>query len=130
MGKNIMIYFDDECIELIGNIEGRGTLVNQLVKDHFSNEIESLIRKSQMINLQLEEVNNKIQKIREMKNQSEITSRKKQQLTNEELRKKEFAAKFNQLKDDGKITIDEWSDCFDTSGLNIDKAQQIMNEKM
>lgn len=40
-----MIYLDNEADELIGSLEGKGTIINNLIKDHFANDEETLRRK-------------------------------------------------------------------------------------
>jgi len=101
MGKNIMIYFDDEAIDLVEKIEGRGTLINQLVKDHFSNDIEFLERKLKTLDL---EKSITLKKLDVMKNQKiEIQQRQieKSRCTNkliENREKREIEARTTYLK--------------------------------
>jgi len=42
MGKNMSLYLSDDVLELIGAIEGKGTLINELIREHFSNDEETL----------------------------------------------------------------------------------------
>lgn len=129
MGKNLTIYFDDEALSYIEAIDGKGTLLNQLVKEHFGNDIENLKRKASSLNLEIEQINNKIQKIRENADLNNRIKREKEQQTEAQIQKKEFIIFFNTLKNTEQITIDEWAECFDKNGIIIDKAKGLLHGK-
>ncbi len=48
MGKNQTIYFNDNSIELLGDIEGKGTLINKLIEEHFSSDEDILQRRVEL----------------------------------------------------------------------------------
>ena len=63
-----MVYFDNEAEELLGSIEGKGTLINQLIKDHFSSTDEDYIRrKIEEKNHELEFLQKKLDKLIEIR---------------------------------------------------------------
>jgi hypothetical protein len=125
MGKNLTIYFDEESIDYIEKVEGKGTLINQLIKDHFSNDLENLIRRSKELNFQLEEINNKIEKIRNNKNALEMDRRRKTLKSIEQQEKDELASIIQNLLKEDKITLEEWESCFDLNGIIKEKAKEL-----
>lgn len=61
MGKNITIYFNDEVLELIEKIDGKGTLINQIIIDHFSNDEDVLRRNMERLDRELNIVRAKLE---------------------------------------------------------------------
>jgi protein-disulfide isomerase-like protein with CxxC motif len=125
MGRNLTIYFDDECLGYIEKIEGKGTLINNLVKEHFSNDIENLIIRSKNLNMQIEDVNNKIEKIRKLKTENELSSRKRMQQTEFSKQKDNCAQMVRELLIDEKITQEEWEALFDSNGIKLKEALEV-----
>jgi len=108
MGKNLTIYFNDECLELIEAIEGKGTLINQLILDHFANDEENLrlkIDKAEMEFNQLRARLNVKIKHREMLAAKKLEVHK---LSQEEQERQNRLAKHQMAWENSEITDEEY----------------------
>lgn len=127
MGKNITIYFDDECCELIEKIEGKGTLINQLVKEHFSNDEEVLQRKLKAVDIERTLILKKLDEKQNIKARLNALKTKESDLTKAQRTKQQVKDFLLKIYQEDKITDDQYNDCFDINGLIFNKAMDLIN---
>lgn len=60
-----MIYFDDECLQYVEMLENRGTLINHLVKEHFSNSEDVIKTRIEALRLEQAQLETKLIKSKE-----------------------------------------------------------------
>ena len=130
MGKNYTIYFHDDVVVNIEGLEGKGTLINQLVKDHFSNDEEILYRKIEETERTLSHLRTKYEGVREGKRQ---VREKEMQFKEVTIQMKEVGYLKTQLQrmwKDDEITDDDYWSCFDSGGLIIIERTKEVIEKV
>ena len=113
MGKNVSLYLDDDSEELVGSIDGRGTLINNLIKEHFSNDEDFLQRKLRALEIEINSVRAKLkskweEKAKIAKEREEELSKPKP-ISNEQQRQIDMWAEA--LKE-GKISQEEHDKAF------------------
>jgi hypothetical protein len=127
MGKNHSIYFDDETDSLVGSVEGKGTLINQLIKDYFSNDEEVLRRKLEKIDIERTAILKKLEAKQNERARKLLEGQKKQQLTKEQQYKEDIKSELLEIYKQDKLTDDQYSECFNKEGIIIDKAKELIN---
>ena len=112
MGKVFSLYLDDEATELVGSIEGRGTLINNLIKEHFSDDEDFLNRKKKQLENGLNSINARLQeKInKKLEHLKEIEAKEK--VSDEELERKAALAAWERKWSNEEITDDEYFEKF------------------
>ena len=122
------IYFSDEVLELIEMLPGKGTLINSLVKEHFANDEETLRRKVEYMDRQLENLKAKLNGLVEGRLQEQEKRLEVKQESNEKAEKVRVNNKIQDLWSSGKMEDDEYWSCFGKDGLIFDKAQEILKK--
>jgi len=127
MGKNLTIYFNDRAIELIEGVEGKGTLLNELVINHFDNDEEILKVQIESLEKDLARLRAKLQdKIEERVKISKLkTENSKERMAREE--RKNISEKLAQIWKEEKITDEQYWACFDGNELLEEKAKEIIS---
>lgn len=128
MGKNITIYFDDECIEYIANLEGKGTLINNLLKDHFRNDEDNLMRRLQLVDNEKKEILRKLDEFQTIRARKEIHNAKEREMTEERLAKKTASNMILRLLQKDLITEKQWENCFTNEGIDLIKAKKLIDK--
>ena len=103
-----MFYLNDEALELTQGLQGKNTLVNQLIIDHFSNDEEILESKMDSLTRERDMIKSKLTGIRETKMKAKTLKERQEALTKES---REYKAKIDKLKkdwQDGKISDKEY----------------------
>lgn len=108
MGKNVSLYLDDEADELVGSITGRGTLINNLIKEHFSNDEDYLNRKKKALELELSAINAKLQAKAEEKFKLLEDLKKEKEVSKEETERKIALTEWERKWADEEISDDEY----------------------
>lgn len=109
MGKNYTIYFHDDVDELIGQVDGKGTLINNLIRQHFSHDEETLRRKITIMNRELDILKVKLESKREERLQKEgATAEIKEERMNRKKKHDIAKKKIIQQAENKEITFDEF----------------------
>lgn len=129
MGKNHSIYLDDESDELIGNVEGKGTIINKLIKEYFLNTDEDYLRRLiENKQQELEFYKKKLDKLITRRTHDNIVK----ELSKEEKAEKEKRALISdtllKMWRDEKLNDKQYYGCFGSDGkIIIEKAEKLIN---
>ena len=108
-----MIYFNEQSEELLGEVEGKGTLINSLILEHFSNDEEHIRRKiehlEQQFNAETAKLNLKVEQ--RQRKAAEAMEVKKESIDEIEHKAAVTAWKFK--LENGEITMEEYMKGFD-----------------
>lgn len=126
MGKNHNVYFDDESCRYIDGLEGKGTLLNQLVKEHFSNTEETLISKLTQIDIERKSIMQKLSVIQNEKARKVIEANKKRQLTAAEQYKVDCLNHIQRLWKEDKISEEDYHKCFGDNGFILSEGEKFL----
>ena len=116
MGKNHMIYFDEETEELAGGIEGRGTLVCELIKQHFSNDEETLRRKVEASEQEFNALTAKLNLKVKQRQDKEAKNREVKKQSKEEIERRIQLNEWKKKLEKHEITAEEYFKAFDKEG--------------
>lgn len=119
MGKNYTIYFHDDVAELIGTVEGKGTLINELIREHYSNDEETLRRKVSMAEQEFNALNARLKLKVEQRHEAQEKINVVKKLSAEEDHRKKALEKWKKLMDTDKIDVDKYMSAFDKKGKFI-----------
>ena len=114
MGVNKMIYFSEDVLEMAGNgsISNFNGFINDLVRDHFSNDLEILEAKMDTLTKQRDLIKAQIVEIRESRLKATTAKLAKEAVSQKDI---DHKAKINKLKADwqaGKISDTEYWENF------------------
>lgn len=87
MGRNLTIYFDDESLEYIEHLEGRGTLINDLIHENFRNDEENLKKRLDKADKEKAEI---LRKLTDLQNKKFEKQSLESQKIKEELQERDF----------------------------------------
>jgi len=107
------IYFSDDVLELIEGIEGKGTLINELIREHFSHDEETLRRKVDMAEQEFNALNARL-KLKIQQREAILQQQKK--IKKQDKASLDRKAEVDKIKKDlasGKITQKEYFAFFD-----------------
>jgi hypothetical protein len=125
MGKRINIYFKDEnIIQNLMQEENVSNLIEKLLKEHYNQSIEGLERQKADLTTEINIINSKINKIKEIAN-SKLNEENRQLTTQtEEEYKNKILKNLIDLWKSNKITDEEYFNCFEegTGKLILKKA--------
>ena len=113
MGKNKTVYLQDDVLELIDELEGWGTIINNAIREYFANDEAHLERKMSNLTRDRDMIKAKLTELRERRMKEKTLSQRKQELNREERERK---AKIDKLKQDwqeDKISDDEYWEAMD-----------------
>ena len=113
MGKNLTIYFSDEALELIEHLEGKGSLINKLVIEHFSNDEETLRRKVELAEQEFNALNAKLKMKVSQRLDMEAKRTIERKKSESEIKRKEEVEEMKRKLAAGEITEDEYFEFFD-----------------
>lgn len=122
MGRNLTIYFDDECLSYIEGVEGRNGLINNLIKQHFRNDEENLRRRLQEVDFQRKEIIRKLDHFESEKVRKMLAEQKKIELTEQQIEEKEIREKLDEMLRKDLISIDQWFE----AKRDINKAKELV----
>jgi len=112
MGKNITIYASDELLNLLDSVANKGKFLTELVEDHFSNDVEVLQAKLELIDKERNRLIARLNEKVESKLKAE-TLRKRRALENEEEREKAYLLEaFKKAWQDEKVSDDDYWKAF------------------
>jgi 16S rRNA G527 N7-methylase RsmG len=112
MGKNITIYASDELLNLLDSVPNKGKFLTELVEDHFSNDVEVLQAKLELIDKERNRLIARLNEKVESKLKAE-TLRKRRALENEEEREKAYLLEeFKKAWQDEKVSDDDYWKAF------------------
>lgn len=128
MGENRTIYLDDESLNYIDKLEGKGTLINQLIKDYFSQDEEILKLKLEKLDndrkIIIQQLDNKqTEKARRL-----IAEQQMNRLSSESSEKRQLKEKLLEIYKEEKITDEEYQNCFNINGLILTKAKEMIEK--
>ena len=135
MGKNYTIYFHDETDELLGSVDGKGKLINQLIIDYFNEDLEYLIRKLSKLQSEIKFVEDKINKKRKERedNQTQEYNKSKESLDKQraaDLKNYEQMKPLRELQQlfkDKKITYNEYYSFRTMDGWKLNEIEEYLN---
>tara|TARA_Y100000310_G_C20272405_1_gene618636 strand:- start:50 stop:418 length:369 start_codon:yes stop_codon:yes gene_type:complete len=112
MGKNMTIYFSDDVLELIGEVDGKGTLINELIREHFSHDEETLRRKVDMAEQEFNALNARL-KLKVQQREDLLQQQKKiKKQTQAQIDRANVVAGIKAQYDAGEMTTDEYLNWF------------------
>lgn len=130
MGKNIMVYFNDEALAFIEHYANRGTLLNELVVAHFSNDEEVLREKVIARERELSRMKAALQDKVEERLQRQRRENERKELTSDQKATKDLVERFFSFWQDNKIDDDTYWSCFPTGKDPLyDKMKEIIADK-
>lgn len=130
MGENLTIYFDDEALSFIKGIEGRGTLINQLIKEHFSSDIDILMRKEAAIESELKAVRDKLAFRRKELKEKRESSEEEKEAKRAKSRRKAFLEAFTEAWRQEKLSDEEYYSCFTKEQKFLESKAKGIYEKI
>ena len=116
MGKNITIYIKDDVLELIEGIEGKGTLINSLILEHFSNDEEILLRRLNILERESNFARKKLEDKKNTRLQAEESRKKKDEVSRGEVIRRESLNEWKRKYKDDEITEDQYLKAFNKKG--------------
>lgn len=130
MGKNYTIYLHDDVEVLINDVENRGSLINNLIRDHFASNDEEYIRR-QIENKRQEEdfLQKRLDKL--ITKRTAENNKVKESIDSEALKAKKdiVREKIMTLWREDKIKDDDYYSCFNKEGkLDLDIALKYVQE--
>lgn len=129
MGKTITIYFSDEALTFIEHLEGKGTLINELVINHFSNDEENIRRRITHFEGELAFQKKKLNDRLNEKEAERAKLRARQEVSAEQKIKNEVNELLTRAWQREKITDEEYYSCFIDGKLDIEKVKALQKEK-
>ena len=125
MGKNITIYASDELLNLLDTVPNKGKFLTELVEDHFSNDVEVLQAKLELIDKERNRLIARLNEKVESKLKAE-TLRKRRALENEEEREKAYLLEeFKKAWQDEKVSDDDYWKAFkDNNEVDFEHIKQ------
>ena len=107
------IYFSDDVLELIGEVDGKGTLINELIREHFSHDEETLRRKVDMAEQEFNALNARL-KLKVQQREDLLQQQKKiKKQTQAQIDRANVVAGIKAQYDAGEMTTDEYLNWFD-----------------
>lgn len=130
-----MIYFQDDVDELAGSVAGKGTLINELIRDHFANDEETLRRELDKADLKLNQIKAKLQRKLEERKAKEAQTSEQKEAFNESTRLAKQAQyereaplrEWKQLFKDKAITYNEYYSKRDMDGWKLEDIKKAIN---
>ena len=113
MGKNHMIYFNENSEELLGEVAGRGTLINELIAEHFSRDEDTLRRKVDMAEQEFNALNARLKLKVEQREELLHQQKKIKKQTEWQIQRTKDIDKMKKKLENKEITEDEYFEFFD-----------------
>ena len=108
MGKKITIWLNEEAYSFVGEVDGKGTIINQLIIDHFSNDEAVLEEKMNGLTRQRDMIKAQLVDLREARLREQNLRKRKEELTKEEKEHRFFIEDLKGKWQRGEITDDEY----------------------
>jgi len=116
MGKNSTIYLKDEVIELLGEMEGKGTLINSLILDHFSNDEDILVRKLKALERESNFIRKKLEAKQNQRLKLETLRQRKAEVSRGEIIRRKKLENWKQKHESEEITEEQYMKAFNKKG--------------
>ncbi len=110
---NHTIYFDKDSEELFGSVEGKGTLINELIKEYFSNDEDTLRRKVERLEQEFNALTAKLKLKVEQRLEAQEKVKVVEKQSKAQIERKKTVDKHKEKFANGKITEDEYWEFFD-----------------
>jgi len=115
MGQNKTIYLHDDVLQLTGNgdVINFGKLINDLLREHFSNSEEALQKKMDNLTRERDMVKAQLVNQREANLRKMTAIKQIKEMTQQEIQRKQEIADLKEQLKNGEITEEEYWKHFD-----------------
>lgn len=130
MGKNFTFYVHDDVVEDLHNLESKGHVINQLLRDYLDETPQALQRKIDKLEHDLKLTREKLQRIFDAKIERQKKEALEQEETTKEQEKRILVDGWLELWREGKISDKlYWSAHKDKNVVDLDIIKRHMSKK-